>query len=132
TSGTPALNSTLKGPDFNGWTVYDTRDGVGHCKFTGGALHASETKPGDGIIPCIALATNFSNFAYQVQMTIIKGDIGGLLFRSDLSNSKGYILLIGQDGSYELLVFTTSSQGRGQIVVSGSTTALTSGQNQPN
>ncbi len=129
TSGTPALNSSLKGQDFNAWDVFNS-NGVS-CAFKGGAYHVSQTQQGP-IVACTAETTNFSNFAYQVQMTIVKGDVGGLLFRADLRNSKGYILSISQSGAYLLLVFTQASNGRGQQLLTGSSSAINTGPNQSN
>jgi hypothetical protein len=59
-------------------------------------------------VPCFAQASNFSNFAFQVQMTILKGDGGGLVFRADAANAKFYLFRITHDGLLTLLVTSDS------------------------
>jgi hypothetical protein len=44
----------------------------------------------------------FKNFAYQVQMTLISGDAGGLIFRSDNAVSTFYRFAIDSTGAYRL------------------------------
>ncbi len=55
---------------------------------------------------CNASATNFSNFAYEVQMTLLKGDSGGLVFRANADNATFYYFRIDSAGSYRLIIFT--------------------------
>lgn len=100
TSGTPALNSPLSYQDAANWEVYNTTDGGG-CGFNGGALHSSVPSKGF-YVACFARATNFSNFAFQVQMTILKGDEGGILFRANPTNYQYYFLIISRSGAYSL------------------------------
>jgi hypothetical protein len=94
------------------------------CRFTGGAYHAVMTQHGYVQI-CMAQATNFSNFAFQVNMTALTGaaqDGGGLVFRSTSNGS--YRLRIGVDGSYDLVDQNP--------VTSGSSSAIKTGLNQTN
>lgn len=92
----------------NGWETNNS------CKFSGSAYHVSESQQ-NTYTPCTALNTKFSNFTFQVEMTIIKGDIGGLIFRADVTNAKFYRLIVNQDQSYILLVAvdTTGTNVRG-------------------
>lgn len=102
TSGTPALASTLAFQDGVNWDVYSTPDGGG-CNFSNGALHASVfTK--NYYVPCLAHNSSFTNFAYQVQMTMLEGDEGGLMVRSDDANNHFYVFSIGHDGTYRFYV----------------------------
>ena len=96
TSGTPALNDPL-GANILGYGWQEYSNTIGGCQFSGGAYHATilnvkyyET--------CFAQRTNFGNLAFQVQMKIIKGDCGGVLFRGDTTNTKFYYLQVCQDG----------------------------------
>jgi hypothetical protein len=100
TSGTPALSSSLAVQDRANWDVYDAVGGGG-CTFSGGALHSSIFQQ-QFYVPCFAHATNFSNFAFQVQMTILKGDEGGLIFRANDAASQFYYFQVGRDGTYSL------------------------------
>ncbi len=106
TSGTPRLTSSLAFQDGANWDVYNAVGGGG-CGFTGGALHASIFVQ-HTYAPCFAQASNFSNFAFQVQMTILKGDGGGLVFRADDANAKFYLFRITHDGLLTLLVTSDS------------------------
>ncbi len=102
TSGTPALTSSLAFQDRATWDIYDAVGGGG-CAFRGNALHASIFQQ-HTYVPCFAQTTNFSNFAFQAQMTIVKGDSGGLVFRADDANVKFYLFRVAQDGTLTLLV----------------------------
>jgi len=95
TSGTPALNDSLARNSASNWSTRS--DANGSCSFTGGALHAKDV----GL--CIAGATNFSNFAFQVKETNIKvGGASGLLFRLNVAQQKAYLFSIDNTGGYEL------------------------------
>ena len=58
---------------------------------------------------CYAQASNYSNFAFQVQMNILKGDSGGIIFRADPTNYKFYLFRVGQDGSYDLFLYVDNN-----------------------
>lgn len=81
------------------------------CAFVHGALHDSSGQQHQGIF-CNAQSTNFSDFVYEVQMTIVKGDCGGLIFRQSLavSNAHFYYLQVCGDGSYSLLLYNAISR----------------------
>ncbi len=102
TSGNPALSESLSGNTGSNWDV-DQAQGGGGCGFNGGSYHASIYSKGF-YFSCFAQNTNFSNFAFQVQMNITRGDSGGLIFRGNSSANKFYAFQIGQDGSYDLFV----------------------------
>lgn len=99
TSGTPVINDTLAGDNYN-WDLGNTTDGGG-CFFTGGAFHAAVRTKGF-FLPCIAHATNFSNFAFQVSMTFIHGTSGGIAFRVNQQN--GYLFGVTLGGIYGIYV----------------------------
>lgn len=107
TSGTPALNDSLTGNTGSGWDE-DQAQGGGGCAFTGGAYHASLDSNGF-YFPCFARNTNFSNLAFQVQMTIMQGDAGGLLFRANSSANKYYVFRIESNGIYDLFISQDST-----------------------
>src|SRR5207253_542110 len=72
------------------WNEYDSSSNGG-CVFTAGTYHVKEYATGY-FQPCFAQAGNFSNFTLQVQMTILSGEYGGIIFRADNQNSKFYLL----------------------------------------
>ncbi len=102
TSGTPILASSLAFQTGSNWDVYDAVGGGG-CGFAGSALHASVFQK-SYYVPCFAHATNFANIALEVQMSILKGDEGGLIFRANDVTNQFYIFRVGHDGTYTLLV----------------------------
>jgi hypothetical protein len=122
-SGTLALDDSLAYNNGYKWGEDD------HCLFTGGAYHISKSEL--GATNCTA-APNFSNFAYEVQMTIIKGDAGGIIFRANTANWKFYYFRIGQDGSYALELFTDNLRSHAQTLKSGSNSIINTGTNQSN
>src|SRR5438067_805413 len=77
TSGTPVIDDPLSSANGSIWYHYNTADNS--CAFTGGAYHIKVYSQG-GNNTCFAINSEFKNLAFQVQMTIIKGDAGGLLF----------------------------------------------------
>jgi hypothetical protein len=102
TNGTPAFSSSLSAQDDGNWDAYAAVGGGG-CAFTDGALHSTIMKK-SFYVPCFAKATNFSDFAFEAQMTITKGDEGGLIFRANDTTSKFYDFRVGRDGFYGLNV----------------------------
>lgn len=111
--------------------------GVGKCDLAEGSYHVSTNGyPGQPISfhPCFAQAVaDLSNFAYEVDMTIIKGDCGGLIFRSH--NPKLYYFYICQNGWYGMVRYTIEPQTAGPDLVrnpilrQGSSQFVTTGQN---
>jgi hypothetical protein len=131
TSGNPTLNDPLSGQDGNNWNVVST-SGEGSCKFSGNAYHAA-AQQSDYFYACFAATPNFSNFAYQVQMTIVQGDYGGIIFRADAAKSKYYYFRIGKDGAYDLSTSHDTTFSHDQLLKSGNAPSIIkSGLNQPN
>ena len=54
--------------------------------------------------PCMGMTPNFVDFAYQIKMTIIEGDCGGVVFRSH--EPMLYYFYICQDGQYGLVRYS--------------------------
>lgn len=129
-SGTPVLNDPLSQQDANNWEV-DDKTGGGGCAFTGGSYHASMPQAGF-FASCYAQNSNFSNFAFQIQMTIIKGDRGGIIFRSDSAATKFYLLRFDQNGTYNLFVYSGSNGSNAKNLLEGSSSSFHSGTNQAN
>ncbi len=133
TSGTPALNDPLSAPSSNNWDQLSASNSTqsGSCAYTGGVYQSS--MPTKGYFqPCYAEAPTFSNFAYQVQMTIKQGDEGGILFRADTVNSKFYLFRITQSGAYDLFVYIDNQGTHAKNLLSNSTSLFKQGLNQAN
>ena len=129
THGSPTLDDPLSRQDGNSWD--ETSSSGESCAFVAGAYHASVLQPNNAI-PCMAQVTHFSNFAYQVRMTILRGGTGGIIFRATASTAKYYSLSISQDGSYQLVKSVSVSGTNDQVLRSGSATAFKTGLNQAN
>jgi hypothetical protein len=127
TTNAPTLNDPLTGPDNFGWDN-QTLENTG-CAFVNGAYH-SKAVPGY-ISPCYASATNFSNFVFQAEMTIITGHTGGLIFRADKTNDKSYVFRVSTDGTYILNKYTLTSDNRlkSDTLTSGQATGMNTGAN---
>jgi serine/threonine protein kinase len=107
-----------------------TNSGGDGCEFIGGAYHAKQITP-NYLHQCVAEATDFSNFTFEVQMTIIKGGAGGIIFCADNAAGKWYNLDISQSGQYSLVRFDHFG-APAKTLASGSASALKTGLNQSN
>lgn len=128
TGGTPALSDSLANNSSSNWDVNQAQGGGG-CGFSGGAYHASLNNKGY-YFPCMANNTNFSNFAYQVQMNIVSGSAGGVIFRGNNNSSKFYVLTVDTGGNY--LLFTTSSTSQSSTLLSGTAPSFKQNNGQTN
>jgi len=107
-----------------GWSENST-----NCAFTGRAYHV--IAPDVHLFAyCAARTTNFVNFAYEVQMKIIKGDVGGIIFRANSTNNNFYLFYVSQAGSYELFLCPGSTCN--QLVASTPSTVINKGLNAIN
>lgn len=128
TKGSPALNDSLSFNTGSSWEE-DQAQGGGGCGFSGGAYHASIDQKGF-YFACAAQNTSFSNFAYQVQMTITKGDAGGVFFRGNRSASQFYLLSIARDGTFDL--FISKDQNHSSDLNFGNSSAIKKSTGQAN
>lgn len=129
---TPTINDPLSGADNFGWDNYTGANGKTRCFFSQGMLHALAQS--GYFSPCYAKATNHKDFVLQVKMTLVSGHSGGLVFRADSTNDKGYQFRIGTDGNYILNRIILDQQGEvqsdGETLTSGSSTLVQQGTNQ--
>lgn len=129
TNGNPAVTDSLANNSPLNWNQYDSASNGG-CIFTGGMYHVKELDTGY-FQPCFAQSSNFSNFTFQVQMTILSGEYGGLIFRADSQNTKFYLLQIGTASSYELFTYLNNSGSNSKTLLTSYSSAI-KGLNQPN
>ena len=81
------------------------------------------------VLACDAEAVTFANLTYEVQMTILKGDRGGMFFRQVGAQGPYYYFSIKIDGSYEFDSFNGSTL---IVLQRGTSPAVKTGLNQPN
>jgi hypothetical protein len=122
TGGTPVIDDPLTSPNGSIWYHYNSA--VNSCAFLGGAYHIKISQQG-GNNTCFAINSHFNNLAFEVHMTIIKGDAGGLLFHI---GQGFYLFLVDQNGSYGLYLETVALQ----LLASGNSSAINAGLNRPN
>ncbi|GCE03487.1 serine/threonine protein kinase [Dictyobacter aurantiacus] len=122
TSGMPVIDDALSAQDGNQWQTGLDSTGDG-CSFTGGAYQASILQT-SYFVGCMAQSTNFSNFAFQVKMTITQGSGGGLIFRT--TSSATYRFRVDASGHYDLAGLPPNK------TISGTSPAVHQGFNQMN
>jgi eukaryotic-like serine/threonine-protein kinase len=127
--GTLALDDPLS-DNSHGYNWAMGVESARSCVFTGGAYHVNALQ--NYITPYCWASPNFSNFVYQVQLMIVKGDGGGIIFRVDNDYTKGdfYLFGIGQNGQYGLYIYKNYTSV--STLSSGPSTAINTGLNQSN
>lgn len=132
TKGTLALYDPLSQLDNNWDNGVDSSFG-GACQFIQGAYHVSQSKPNANYL-CkdLSISSDFSNFAFEVQMTITKGDCGGIVFRYDDTKGSDYFFWVCQNGSYALVLYPNYTGNNTKTLSSGFSQAIHTGYNQSN
>jgi hypothetical protein len=116
-----SLSNVDNGSD---WPVDSSSYGV--CTFTNGAYHVLEKQPGY-LRWCLSNYSDFYDFTYEVQMTIVTGTCGGIIFRANAQAGgyHGYYYYeICKPDNYALYSF----QLPGQLSASNSTKLPSSSQ----
>ncbi len=127
-AGTPAIDDPLQdNSNNNNWDTTYIKD-YGGCTFAGGAYHSIVKK--GSFSPCFAQATHFSNFSYEIQMTILKGDRGGIAFRANKANGAFYYFHISVSGSFALDIYNNNFYMH--TIATGFSPAINTGLNQAN
>src|SRR5579884_3676747 len=127
-SGKPALQSSLSSNDTYNWSEYDAKS-FGSCIFKNERYYAS-VPLGSGYNFCSATNSSFKDLAVQVEMTITRGDKGGIEFRSSSYYSdspSSYTFTIGKDGSYSF-----HSDYTGKTLLNDFSSFIKTGLNQTN
>jgi Concanavalin A-like lectin/glucanases superfamily len=118
----PVLIDPLNSQDTWTWNTGSS------CTFTGNTYHTIEQDT-NYVSFCFAQATNFSNFAFQVQMTVVQGNAGGLIFCA--SSSGMYRFVVDQDGTYNL-ISVDASNNIDRLIGYETSSAIHTGLNQLN
>lgn len=128
-TGTLILSDPLH-DNSRGYKWDESSADFGSCGFTGGAYHATAPKLGVICVPEAQSLNNLTNFAFEANITVIKGNGCGIAFRLDQVKGTYYGLYISTDGSYALGVGTSSTKYT--ILKQGSNGAIKKGFNQAN
>ncbi|WP_151728121.1 hypothetical protein [Thermogemmatispora aurantia] len=128
TQGHPDFSDDLSTPDeSHSWDQGFSDAGTG-CFFNNGAYEARAGHAGL-LQPCLAHSTNFSQFVYEVQLTITSGQEAGLLFRASADGQSYYLFRVSINGSFALDLY----QGQtAQTLLTGFSPAISSGLTQTN
>lgn len=129
TIGSPTVTDSMAQNGNLRWDQYDSSNGGG-CVYAGGTYHVKELQSGY-FQTCLAQASNFSNFTLQVQMTILSGDYGGMVFRSNPTSPKFYLLQFNANGAYDLYAYVSNNGNDAKSLLASVTTSM-KGLNQPN
>ncbi|GCE05743.1 serine/threonine protein kinase [Dictyobacter aurantiacus] len=98
TSVPPTWQDPLKAQDRNNWTISQ------HCGFSNGTYRVTSTAA-QALEVCFANNTYFCNMAFQIQITHLSSEGGGIDFRAGSRGSKrwGYTFMLKPEGAYDLL-----------------------------
>lgn len=125
TSGIPVINDALDGHEASSWLQLNSP--LYSCAFSSGAYHIRVLSQQSSAF-CIAYNSLFNNLAFQVQLTIISGGLGGLVFR--IANNGAYLFTVDQQGRYVLAVIKNNVLPT--ILAASNDAAIKIGPNQPN
>ncbi|HZU67221.1 MAG TPA: protein kinase [Ktedonobacteraceae bacterium] len=120
--GTLVLNDPLTRNNY-GWDT-GTNSNNAVCQFTSQGLEVIQPKQGY-FHGCIAKSTNFSNFAYEVQVNMISGDYVGIIFCANKAQGNYYFFYIKPNGDYALQIYSGDKAQR--TITSGTSSAITTG-----
>ncbi len=81
---------------------------------------------------CLADQTDFVNFVYQIEMTAMQGEMGGIVFRVNDDQDFYYSFQIGVDGRYKLYRSNPASDGSDVILATGWAPDVVQGYHQHN
>ncbi len=129
TTGTPALDDPLSdNSQGNGWdTGFSDNNNTG-CNFVSSTYRVQEALPGF-LHTCFADATDFSNFVYEVSMTINSGSGGGILLRANGLKGQYYLFKIDVNGNYTFELYNGSAYA---LLANGTSSAILTGLSEPN
>lgn len=127
TSKFPSINAPLDVPGA-GWVI--GKQGNSSCTFAHGSYHVLVGNTHQ-VFLCQEEGNIVNNFVFQVQMAIIHGSTGGILFRGTSRQGSGYLFTITSNRFYAVSTII-DNMTNGHILAFGHSTALFAGLNQSN
>jgi hypothetical protein len=122
TSGTPVIDDPLD--KHEGMALIETDLKKASCRIQDAAYHMR--MPTSSTFSCTVPGSFFHDLAFQVQITIIQGETGGIFLRA--SNSSSYFAYIDAGGHYALSVL---KDGEPNILKAGNSAKLGTGRGYP-
>jgi serine/threonine protein kinase len=113
------------------WQSYSNTDFGGSCQFKDGSYHVTQIKS-VRFYHCSAATEDLANATFEVEMTVISGNCGGITFRSDPTPNKLYFFRVCTSGSYGLYLYVDSEGEHSKTLLSSSSSAVSKGLNQAN
>ena len=117
TRKTPTFNNSMNA-QMGGWDTGNI--GNSSCTFTDGA-YQSRVASDLASFTCLNSGNNYSNFVFQVQMTILDGSGGGILLRSPGASLDGYKFEVSTNGLYYIGVVTNTPPTTRKVLFGHST-----------
>jgi hypothetical protein len=102
----------------------------GSCEYTGDAYKVEVTRSNASEDCFTSYSSDFTDFAFEIQMTLLSGDHGGIDFRHDQVTGNTYYLWISAEGVYALEIWHGTRLYR--VLGSGTSSALRPSLNEPN
>jgi serine/threonine protein kinase len=113
------------------WQSYTDSKFGGSCQFKANSLHVIQSKS-PNYFYCTASTEEYTDATFEVQMTIIQGDCGGITFRVSSSANKLYFYRVCVDGAYDVYLYVDSSGDTARTLLKSSSPAIHKGVNQAN
>ncbi len=95
--------------------LWDNNDS---CKFIGNAYHVLDSQT-NTFSPCLGIKTDFSDFTFEVEMSISKGEGGGLIFRGNEAKTQYYRIAIFADSTYGIYIYVDNTAANARTLKSG-------------
>jgi hypothetical protein len=113
------------------WQSYTDSKFGGSCQFKANSLHVTQSKS-PNYFYCTASTEEYTDATFEVQMTIIQGDCGGITFRVSSAANKLYFYRVCVDGAYDLYLYVDSSGDTARTLLKSSSPVIHKGVNQAN
>ncbi len=105
--GTLLASDPLNRPAL--WQNATSGDWGGTCTFKDGTYHIIQAVGENRYFHCSARDIQADNFIYEAQMTILRGDCGGITFRFNTKTFSGYRFSICSNGTMRISAYANGS-----------------------
>lgn len=120
-TGTLSLSDPLS-DNSKGYNWETGERDQGYCTFTAGTYHPNIPLSGY-FHSCLTQSNSFTNFAFEVQMNLLTGSAGGIVFRANRATIHFYYFTVDRSGNY-LLKSYYDKNGDAAVLATGSGVSL--------